>query len=144
MVVRRYGPNCKGSAEKTRLRQCPVRYRRIESGEVLKHGCGLWGLAPHGIGWRCLYCGNYEYEEKSTLDSLWFHFKVGREYWRPAFFGGREFVNGVPVSPPADSLPGSLARDLQENRPPRWFPLYICCEEEQFQRYLEGGQYDRF
>ena len=116
---------------------CKVRIIPLENGETVKRGCGRTGMMPSEVGWSCFYCGNYVYRPAPTLSALWFHFKVGREYWRAMSQGGRNFINGVPVSGFADSLPRRLWADLKEARPPKWFKYYIVFDEDQFQKYLE-------
>ena len=116
---------------------CPQTVTRLDSGESIRRGCGRSGLIPNEVGWKCFYCGNYVYQVSPTLDSLWFHFKVAREYWRATHRSGVNFINGVPVSGTADSLPRRLRSDLSEPRPPKWFAYYVACDEGQFQRYLE-------
>ncbi len=120
-----------------RWRMCEVRVISLENGETIKRGCGRAGLMPDDVGWRCFYCGNYIFRRSPTLSSLWFHFKVGREYWRAMSQGGHNFINGVPVSGFPDSLPSCLRGDLTETRPPKWFKYYIVFDEDQFQKYLE-------
>jgi hypothetical protein len=99
---------------------------------------GQTGLMPDEVGWSCFYCGNYIFRPAPSLHDLWFHFKVGREYWRAMSLGGDNFINGVPVSGLPDSLPRRLWGDLTETRPPKWFKYYIVYDEEQFQKYLEA------
>ena len=121
-----------------RWRICEVRIIPLENGETVKRGCGRTGMIPSEVGWSCFYCGNYVYRPDPPISALWFHFKVGREYWRAMSQGGRNFINGVPVSGTPDSLPRRLWADLAEARPPKWFRYYILFDEEQFQKYLEG------
>lgn len=116
---------------------CKARIISLENGETVKRGCGRAGLIPGEVGWSCFYCGNYIFKAAPTLSALWFHFKVGREYWRAMSQGGNNFINGVPVSGFPDSLPRSLWGDLTEARPPKWFKYYIVYDEDQFQKYLE-------
>ncbi len=120
-----------------RWQMCEVRIIPLENGETVKRGCGRIGMMPSEVGWSCFYCGNYVYRPAPTLSALWFHFKVGREYWRAMSQGGRNFINGVPVSGFADSLPRRLWADLTEARPPKWFKYYIVFDEDQFQKYLQ-------
>ena len=120
-----------------RWRICEVRIIPLENGETVKRGCGRTGMIPSEVGWSCFYCGNYVYRPDPPISALWFHFKVGREYWRAMSQGGRNFINGVPVSGVPDSLPRRLWADLAEARPPKWFRYYILFDEEQFQKYLE-------
>ncbi len=116
---------------------CEVRIIPLENGETVKRGCGCTGMMPSEVGWSCFYCGNYVYRADPTLSALWFHFKVGREYWRAMSQGGRNFINGVPVTGFPDSLPRRLLADLANARPPKWFPYYMVLDEDQFQKYLE-------
>jgi len=120
-----------------RLRMCEVRILSLENGETVKRGCGRMGLMSGEVGWSCFYCGNYVYHADPTLSALWFHFKVGREYWRAMSQGGNNFINGVPVSGFPDSLPRRLWADLADTQPPKWFPYYMVYDEDQFQTYLE-------
>lgn len=123
------------------LLTCPVRTISLENGETLKRGCGQRGLMPSDIGWHCFYCGNYIYQTNSTLDALWFHFKIAREYWRAMSLEGKNFINGVPVSGFPDFLPRRLLADLAETKPPKWFRYYLIFDDEKFQNYLDqkGG-----
>lgn len=115
---------------------CRIQYITLETGEKIKRGCGQNGLLQTDVGWRCFYCGNYVYRSESSLEALWFHFKTAREYWRVTSRGGREFVNGIPVSGSPDPLPHRLLADLEETRPPKWFPYYMVYDEDQFLHYL--------
>lgn len=117
---------------------CEVRGIELENGETVKRGCGQIGLVPDEVGWSCFYCGNYIFRSAPSLYDLWFHFKVGREYWRAMSLGGDNFINGVPVAGLPDSLPRRLWGDLTETRPPKWFKYYVAYDEEQFQKYLEA------
>ena len=121
----------------TTLAQCPVVMLRLDNGETIKRGCGLYGLETVDIGWRCVYCGNFIYGSDLRIQELWLHFKTGREYWRPLHVNGRDFVNGIPVSGYIDDLPGRLLSDLKEIRPPRWFAYYLISSEQEFNQYLE-------
>ncbi len=118
-------------------RQCPIRIISLESGETVKRGCGQMGLMSTATGWHCFYCGNYIYQTNSTLDALWFHFKIAREYWRAMSRADRNFINGVPVSGFPDVLPGRLLADLVEAHPPKWFRYYLIFDDEKFQAYLD-------
>ena len=101
-----------------RLKLClPVSYV-LETGETLRRGCGRCGLQETDVGWHCFYCGNYLYRSEPSLKALWFHFRVGREYWRTMFSRDKIFINGVPVTGSPDSLPRSLSSDLLEPNPP--------------------------
>lgn len=126
-----------GSREQGQRLFCEVRVLSLENGDTVKRGCGQYGLMPNEAGWSCFYCGNYIFRTAPSLYSLWFHFKVGREYWRAMSLGGENFINGVPVSGLPDSLPRRLWGDLTETRPPKWFKYFIAYDEEQFQKYLE-------
>jgi hypothetical protein len=117
---------------------CEVRVILLENGETVKRGCGQAGLMPGAVGWSCFYCGNYVFRLAPSLYALWFHFKMGREYWRAMSRGGDNFINGVPVSGLPDSLPRRLWGDLSETRPPKWFKYYVAFDEAQFQKYLEA------
>jgi len=128
-----------GSAE-GRLKRCPVTLVTLDSGEILKKGCGRRGLTPFEAGWKCFYCGNYQYAPASGLDDLWFHFRTGREYWRVQSSAGREYVNGVPVAGAGDALPAGWMRDLADPRPPEWFRVYVQCDERQFNQYLQDRE----
>jgi hypothetical protein len=121
-----------------RWQMCKVRVIPLENGETVKRGCGRTGLRPSEVGWSCFYCGNYVFRADPSLSALWFHFKVGREYWRAMSQGGRNFINGVPVSGFSDSLPRRLWADLLDASPPKWFPYYMGLDEDQFQKYLEA------
>ena len=116
--------------------QCKVRLISLDSGETLKRGCGRNGLISTEVGWHCFYCGNYIYQSQPTLDALWFHFKIAREYWRAMSRGEKNFINGVPVSGYPDFLPRRLLADLGEACPPKWFRYYLTFDDEQFQKYL--------
>ena len=89
-----------------------------------------------GAGWRCFYCGNYLYKAGLPLQSLWFHFRMGREYWRIKNAQGLDFINGIPVTGEGDSLPHVLLKDLGELEPPEWFERYLASTEEEFQKYI--------
>ena len=120
---------------RSRFGRCRIVNLRLETGENLKRGCGLSGLDEVETGWRCFYCGNHIYRSGLPLDALWSHFKTGREYWRLAHVGGRDFVNGVPVT--GDDLPPWLLVDLKEIRPPQWFAYYLIYDERDFKLYLQ-------
>ncbi len=113
----------------------------LESGETLQRGCGSNGLHKTEVGWHCFYCGNYLYLRKPSIQSLWFHFKVGREYWRTMLSRDRVFINGLPVTGLPDSLPRSLMSDLLEPAPPAWFSYFIFYDGSQFIKYLENYKY---
>ncbi len=117
--------------------RCKIVLNTLETGETVKRGCGSVGLVPCDVGWRCLYCGNFLYHSDANLSALWFHFKIAREYWRPMNLQNVDFINGIPVTGPVDSLPRFLLGDLDETQPPKWFPYYILYDEKQFQEYLE-------
>ncbi len=123
-----------------RLLRCAVTVITLETGETVKKGCGRRGLAPFEAGLKCFYCGNVQYKAGSSLDELWFHFRLGREYWRVQSSGGREYVNGVPVRGAGDGLPPECMRDLADPRPPEWFRLYVQGDENQFQQYLRNRE----
>jgi hypothetical protein len=125
------------SAKPGRRMLCEVRIIALESGETVKRGCGQTGLTPSAVGWSCFYCGNYIFRAQPSLYDLWFHFKMGREYWRAMSLGGENFINGVPVAGLPDSLPRRLWADLTETQPPKWFKYFITFDEEQFQQYIE-------
>jgi hypothetical protein len=95
---------------------------------------------PFEAGWKCFYCGNYQYAATPSLDELWFHFRMGREYWRVHSSAGREYVNGVPVPGRGDALPAGWVRDLADPRPPEWFRFYVQCDENQFNQYLQNRE----
>lgn len=120
-----------------RLLECKVRMISLENGETVKRGCGRAGLMASEVGWHCFYCGNYIYQTNPTLDALWFHFKIAREYWRAMSREDKNYINGVPVSGFPEFLPRRLLADLAEARPPKWFRFYLVYDEEQFQKYLE-------
>ncbi len=119
------------------LKECRQEKFLLENGEEIQRGCGLLGLYQTDVGWRCLYCGNYLYQEKSPLDVLWFHFRMGREYWKISVSQDKIFINGVPITGLPDSLPRNLISDLSEPRPPKWFPYFVSYEGHQFKKYLE-------
>lgn len=120
-----------------RLERCRITLVTLDSGEILKKGCGRRGLVSFEGGWKCFYCGRYQYTEGPSLEELWFHFRLGREYWRVQSSAGREYVNGVPVSGPGDVLPAGWVRDLADPKPPDWFRAYVQCDETQFNQYLQ-------
>lgn len=119
-----------------RMLRCRVHIVTLASGETLKRGCGRRGLMEFGAGWRCFYCGNYLYKTGPTLRSLWFHFRLARDYWRIKNFQGHDFVNGIPVTGAAEPLPHTLLKDLVEPDPPEWFEHYLSANEEEFKKYL--------
>lgn len=129
-----FGKKAKGTKN---LKECQQKVFCLENGEKIQRGCGLRGLYKTDVGWRCLYCGNYIYENESRLEALWLHFRVGREYWRVSVSQDRVYINGIPVSGLPDSLPRKLVSDLADPRPPKWFPYFVCYEGRQFQKYLE-------
>lgn len=94
----------------TNLVRCPIVMLQLGNGETIKRGCGVFGMEMVDIGWRCIYCGNYIYCSDVQLQELWSHFKTGREYWRPLFVDGRDFINGIPISGFAEDLPVRLLR----------------------------------
>lgn len=122
---------------------CPVVWIKLETGEKLKRGCGNRGMVPCDIGWRCLYCGNLRYEPQVPVRSLWFHFKIAREYWRIMHCDSVSYVNGVPVHGEVDPIPRFLRADLEERHPPKWFPYFLIYDERQFKHYLEANRYGR-
>ena len=129
------------SSTKGRLKLCsPVSFV-METGESLQRGCGKNGLYETDFGWHCFYCGNYLYREKPSLKAMWFHFRVGREYWRAMFSRDNIFINGVPVSGLADCLPRTLLCDLVEPNPPPWFSYFIFYDGPQFKKYMEKYRY---
>ncbi|MCA9482965.1 MAG: hypothetical protein KC553_04470 [Nitrospina sp.] len=109
----------------------------LQNGEVLKRGCGRRGLYPFDGGWRCFYCGRYLYESVPSLQAMWFHFRLAREYWRVQSANGRDFINGVPVPGLPDPVPQALQSDLSEPDPPEWFSVFVESEEAEFKRYLK-------
>ena len=115
---------------------CRVHVVTLASGETLKRGCGRHGLVEFGAGWRCFYCGNYLYKPGPPLRSLWFHFRLAREYWRVKSSQGRDFVNGIPVTGAGEWLPPALLNDLAEPEPPEWFEHYLSSSEAEFQKYI--------
>ena len=119
-----------------RLFQCPVVVITLANGEVLKRGCGRSGMSEFGACLRCLYCGNYLYKKSPSLESMWFHFRWAREFWRIRNTQGRDFVNGVPVMGKAETLPSSCISDLAEARPPRWFPYFLKYSDQEFRDYM--------
>jgi len=119
------------------LLACPKRVIRLETGETLKRGCGRKNLFFDEVGLKCFYCGNYVYLPQPSLGALWFHFKIGREFWKASQRAGVNFINGVPVSGMPDPLPQRLRGDLSEPKPPTWFSHFVNCEEDEFERYLE-------
>ena len=119
-----------------RLMRCPVVVLTLANGEVIKRGCGRAGMAEFDACMRCLYCGNYLYKKVSSLQSLWFHFRWAREFWRIHNSYGRDFVNGVPVMGKAEALPSSCLPDLAESEPPRWFPYFLKYSDQEFRDYM--------
>lgn len=124
-----------GLAGRSGFGRCRIVNLRLETGEMLKRGCGLCGLEAVETGWHCFYCGNHIYRSGLPLDALWSHFKTGREYWRAIHVGGRDFINGVPMT--GEDLPRRLLADLKEIRPPRWFAYYLIYDEQEFMRYMQ-------
>ena len=120
----------------TEMLRCRVHIITLASGETLKRGCGRRGLIEFGAGWRCFYCGNYLYKTGLHLQSLWFHFRLAREYWRIKNSQGHDFVNGIPVTGEGDPLPHVLLQDLAEPEPPEWFERYLSANDEEFQKYV--------
>jgi hypothetical protein len=126
------------SSEKKRLKVClPVSFE-LETGKILQRGCGKKKLYETDVGWHCLYCGNYLYRREPSLKAMWFHFRVGREYWRAMFSLDNVFINGVPVSGLPDCLPRRLISDRLEPNPPPWFSYFIFYDGPQFKKYLEN------
>lgn len=121
-----------------RLKRCRAIITTLETGENLRRGCGHRGLMEFGPGWKCFYCGNIIYKNGADLEELWFHFRMGREYWRIKTLLGRDFINGIPVTGRGDSIPAQLWPDLEESRPPKWFPHFLSSGEEEFQKYLKS------
>ncbi len=119
-----------------RLYRCPVVVVTLDGGEAIKRGCGRSGMSEFDAFLRCLYCGNYLYKKVSSLKSMWFHFRWSREFWKIHNKHGRDFVNGVPVTGNAESLPPSFLPDLAEPNPPRWFPYYLKLSDQEFQEYI--------
>ena len=129
------------SPGKRRLKVCLPASFKLETGETIERGCGKNGLYETDVGWQCIYCGNYLYRPKISLKAMWFHFRVGREYWRVMFSRDNFFINGVPVSGSPDCLPKSLLADLAEPNPPPWFSYFIYYDGPQFEKYLEKYKY---
>lgn len=123
--------------------RCVVVTRTLEAGDTVKRGCGNRGMVFCDVGWRCLYCGNLVYCPDTSLNSLWFHFKVGREYWRIMNRESVNYLNGIPVHGEIDPLPRFLRADLEEKQPPKWFPYFLIYDEYQFKHYLEMSRYGR-
>jgi hypothetical protein len=133
--------SCHQKSEKKRLKFCfPVSYA-LETGEILQRGCGRNGLHETDVGWHCLYCGNYLYRPEPSLEALWFHFRVGREYWRAMFSQDKIFINGIPVTGLPGGLPKNLTSDLLEPNPPPWFSYFIFYDGPQFAKYLENRKH---
>ncbi|MFQ5443123.1 MAG: hypothetical protein ACE5EK_00775 [Nitrospinales bacterium] len=120
------------------LRICKDTAITLESGETIRKGCGQRGMMPFEVGWRCFYCGNYFYNSKITLEDLWLHFKILREYRAAMTIDGRDYINGIPVSGQAEDLPATLLADLVEVKPPNWFYYYVKCDEQEFEHYLKN------
>ena len=120
------------------LYRCPVVVVTLEDGERPRRGCGQLGMMASAGGWKCFYCGNYIFGSSEDLQELWFHFRLGREYWRVKSFLGMDFINGVPVSGKGDSLPRSLWPDLGETAAPGWFAKFIVLDEDEFDKYMAG------
>lgn len=145
LTIRRTCENGSKGSYSQGLRWCKIVVMTLETGETIKRGCGNRGLVGFEAGRKCFYCGNYVYHPNLKLETLWFHFKLAREYWRAVDIDGRDFVNGIPVPGRAEPLPHYLLADLVEVQPPRWFPFYLLYEEEEFIRYLEAlPDYPRF
>ncbi len=119
-----------------RLMRCPLVIITLANGEVIKRGCGRSGMSEFDAFLRCLYCGNYLYQKSPSLESMWFHFRWAREFWRIHNTHGRDFVNGMPVMGKAETLPASCLLDLAESKPPRWFPYFLKYSEQEFQEYM--------
>ncbi len=117
--------------------RCPIVNRVMETGERLTRGCGGLSMVTDEIGGHCLYCGNFYYKKQASLEVLWFHFKISREYWSVRRGPEQEYINGFPVDGIADSLPGILKSDLDEAHPPEWFSYFMNSDEEQFKKYLQ-------
>ncbi|QPJ64574.1 MAG: hypothetical protein G3M78_03855 [Candidatus Nitrohelix vancouverensis] len=132
-------PQNRGGAH---LTECRIVVRKLESGEMLKRGCGQCGMIVASGGWRCLYCGNFCYQSQPDLQTLWFHFKLSREFWRVSLQRDQVYINGFPVESPADSLPGFLRGDLSEVQPPDWFREYVLGDEYQFRNFLEHSYHE--
>jgi hypothetical protein len=125
------------SSEKRRFKFCLPASFELETGEILARGCGKYGLYETDVGLHCFYCGNYLYLQEPSLNAMWFHFRLGREYWRAMYSRDNIFINGVPVTGLVDCLPRCLVSDLVEPNPPPWFPYFIVYDGPQFKRYLE-------
>lgn len=136
LVITRHLENDSRKALHTGFRRCKTAFVVLESGEILKRGCGGLGVVRFEAGWKCLYCGNYSYGCSLTLETLWTHFKIAREYWRAMTLNGREYINGMPVAGYAESLPRFLLADLLELQPPYWFRFYVSYGEGEFADYL--------
>jgi hypothetical protein len=119
-----------------RLMRCPVVVLTLANGEVIKRGCGRSGMSEFEACLRCLYCGNYLYKKTPSLESMWFHFRWAKEFWRIHNTHGRDFVNGIPVMGKAETLPSSCLADLAESRPPRWFPHFLKYSDQEFREYM--------
>lgn len=125
-----------GKKSAPQLVECPVVAVTLATGEVVKRGCGRSGMADFGACLRCLYCGNYLYKKESSLESLWFHFRWAREFWKIHNQSGRDFVNGVPVPGTGESLPAACRPDLAESKAPQWFPYFLESSDREFRDYL--------
>ncbi len=125
-----------GKKAAQRLFQCPVVVITLANGEVLKRGCGRSGMSEFGVCLRCLYCGNYLYKKSPSLESMWFHFRWAREFWKIHNTQGRDFVNGVPVMRKVDTLPYYCLADLAESRPRQWFPHFLKYSDQEFREYM--------
>ncbi len=125
-----------GKKAAQRLFRCPVVVITLANGEVIKRGCGRSGMSEVDACLRCLYCGNYLYKKAPSLESMWFHFRWAREFWKIHNNYGRDFVNGVPVSGKAETLPSSCLSDLVEPKPPRWFSYFLKYSDQEFREYI--------
>lgn len=119
-----------------KLFRCPVVVLTLTNGEVMKRGCGRLGMSEFDAYLRCLYCGNYMYKPTPSLESMWFHFRWAREFWRIHNGQGTDFVNGIPVMGRAESLPSACLSDLAESRPPRWFSYFLKYSDREFREYM--------
>ncbi len=125
-----------GKKATQRLFRCPVVVLTLANGEVVKRGCGRAGMSEFDACLRCLYCGNYLYKKAPSLESMWFHFRWAREFWRIHNNHGRDFVNGIPVMGKAETLPSSCLPDLAESKPPWWFPYFLKYSDQEFREYM--------
>jgi len=128
----------RGRPVKRRLYRCPVVVLTLADGQTVKRGCGCVGMAEIDGGLRCLVCGNYRYQSRPSVESMWFHFRWAREYWRTHHLGGHDFVNGMPVAGRGDPLPPACLSDLGESHPPGWFPRFMTCGEQEFETYMSN------